>query len=100
MDNITIGKNVLIGWDSCIMDSDMHTIINVLTKERLRRTSEVVIEDGVWIGTRSLILKGSKIPAGCIVGASSVVTKSFSTENAILAGNPARIVKTGYTRLY
>ena len=98
MDKITVGKNVLIGWDTCIMDSDMHTIINLNTLEPLPKTAEVIIGDGVWVGTRSLILKGSKIPKGCIVGARSVVTKSFNKENAIIVGNPAKVVKTGYTR--
>lgn len=99
MDKITIGKNVLIGWDTCIMDSDMHTILNLETKEILPKTSQVTIGDNVLIGTRCLILKGSNIPNGCIVGARSVVTKPFSISNSILAGNPARVVKTGYTRL-
>ena len=98
MDKITVGKNVLIGWDTCIMDSDMHTIINLNTQELLPKTAEVIIGDGVWVGTRCHILKGSKIPHGSIVGARSVVTKSFNTENAIIVGNPAKVVKTGYTR--
>lgn len=99
MEKINIGKNVLIGWDTCIMDSDMHTIINVNTKEQLRKTAEVYIGDKVWIGTRSLVLKGSHIPNGCIVGARSVVTKQFKIENAVIAGNPAKQIKVGYTRL-
>ena len=98
MDKITVGKNVLIGWDTCIMDSDMHTIINLNTQELLPKTAEVIIGDGVWVGTRCHILKGSKIPHGSIVGARAVVTKSFNTENAIIVGNPAKVVKTGYTR--
>lgn len=98
MKKITVGKNVLVGWDTCIMDSDMHTVINLNTQERLPKSSEVIIEDGVWVGTRSLILKGGKIPEGCIVGARSVVTKAFNTKNAIIVGNPAKVVKTGYTR--
>ena len=98
MDKITVGKNVLIGWDTCIMDSDMHTIINLNTQELLPKTAEVIIGDGVWVATRCHILKGSKIPHGSIVGARAVVTKSFNTENAIIVGNPAKVVKTGYTR--
>lgn len=99
MDKITVGKNVLIGWDTCIMDSDMHTILNLETKEILPKTAKVSIGDNVWIGTRCLVLKGSNIPNGCIVGARSVFTKSFNSENAIIVGNPAKVVKTGYTRL-
>lgn len=98
MDKITVGKNVLIGWDTCIMDSDMHTIINLNTQELLPKTAEVIIGDGVWVGTRCHILKGSKIAHGSIVGARAVVTKSFNKEHAIIAGNPAKVVKTGYTR--
>ena len=53
----------------------------------------IVIEDKVWIGINSTILPGVKIGYGAIVGAGSVVTKDVPAMT-VVAGNPARIIKT------
>ena len=53
----------------------------------------VKIEDNVWIGMDALILKGVTIGKNSIVGARAVVTKNVPP-NSIVAGNPARVVKT------
>lgn len=53
----------------------------------------ITIGDNVWLGANVIILPGVKIGNGCIVGAGSVVTKTFEEENLIIAGNPAKIVK-------
>ena len=51
-----------------------------------------MIEDNVFIGARSIIMKGVHIGNGSVVGAGSVVTKDVPA-NVIVAGNPAKIVK-------
>lgn len=48
------------------------------------------------IGVRSIILPGVSIGDHCVVAAGAVVTKS-SPPNSVLAGNPARVIKTGIT---
>ncbi|HEY0386410.1 MAG TPA: acyltransferase, partial [Pyrinomonadaceae bacterium] len=57
---------------------------------RLERT---VVRHGASIGTGATILGGIEIGARAIVGAGSVVTASVPP-NSIVAGNPARIIKT------
>lgn len=54
--------------------------------------SAIVIEDDVWIGERSTILKGVTVGKGSIVASNSVVTKNVPPMS-IVAGNPARVVK-------
>ena len=51
-----------------------------------------MIEDDVWIGAQSIILKGVTIGARSIIGAGSVVTKSIPSD-CIAAGNPCKILK-------
>ena len=58
------------------------------------KSAPIHIKDGAWIGFGSAILKGVTIGKGAIVGSKSVVTRDVP-DNAIVAGNPARIV--GYT---
>lgn len=52
----------------------------------------VYIEDDVWVGSQAVILRGVKVGRGSVIGAGSVVTKSVPPY-AVVAGNPARIVK-------
>jgi acetyltransferase-like isoleucine patch superfamily enzyme len=89
---ITIGKNCLIAANVTIIDSDGHG--RAVSERSLSNpeSSSVIIEDNVWIGINSIILKGVKIGENSIIGAGSVVTKSIPP-NSVVAGNPARIVK-------
>lgn len=52
---------------------------------------EIIISNDVWIGFGAMILSGVKLGRGCVVGAGSVVTKSFP-DYAIVGGNPAKII--------
>ena len=54
--------------------------------------SPVVIEDYVWIGMNSIILKGVTIGKGAVVAAGSVVTKSVPPMT-VVGGNPAEVIK-------
>ncbi|MCX8084449.1 MAG: acyltransferase [Calditerrivibrio sp.] len=53
----------------------------------------VVIGDDVWIGANVVILPGVKIGNRCIIGAGSIVTRSFEEDDLIIAGNPAKIIR-------
>jgi maltose O-acetyltransferase len=50
------------------------------------------VGDGVWIGTNAIVLGGVCIGAGAVVAAGSVVTRNVP-ENAVVGGNPARVIK-------
>jgi acetyltransferase-like isoleucine patch superfamily enzyme len=52
----------------------------------------VVLGDDVWIGARATLLKGARIGSGAVVGAGTVVDFEVPP-GAVVAGNPARIVR-------
>lgn len=90
--NISIGSGV-ISWDTLITDSDSHAIFND-QGVRINEDKPVYIADKVWIGCRCTILKGTIIPENTVVGANSLLSGTYTTPNTILAGNPAKPVKT------
>ena len=87
---ISIGKSSMIASDVTITDSDWHGIYD--RTDYVALPKEVEIEENVWIGERSIVLKGSKIGKNSIIGAGSVVAGDIP-ENCVFAGNPAKFVK-------
>jgi len=57
-----------------------------------RSKGDVIIGNDVWIGTEATLLSGVKIGDGAVIGAKSVVVKDVPPY-AIVAGNPARVIK-------
>lgn len=94
--SITIGNNVKIGGGSCIYDTDFHSLDPVVRSsgEDLKNRAEkpVIIGDNVFIGAKSIVLKGVSIGENSIIGAGSVVAKSVPA-NQIWAGNPAKFIR-------
>lgn len=93
-ERITIGDHVVVGANCTIVDSDFHPLD---PDERWLNPAEgraapVVIEDNVFVGMNSLILKGVRLGRYSVIGAGSVVTKDVPP-GAIVAGNPARVVR-------
>ncbi|HMG83787.1 MAG TPA: DapH/DapD/GlmU-related protein [Ferruginibacter sp.] len=104
--NISIGNHVLISHNVNIHDNNAHPLDPA---ERAKQYKEIlttghsdqyinlnekaiVIKDNAWIGFNAIILKGVTIGEGAIVGAGSVVTEDVP-DYAIVAGNPAQIIK-------
>jgi acetyltransferase-like isoleucine patch superfamily enzyme len=58
----------------------------------------ITIGNDVWIGTRSIVLPGVTIGDKAVIGAGSVVTKDVPAY-AIVAGNPAKIIRYKGDRL-
>lgn len=87
---ITIGNSVLIGSGVLITDSDAHSINPKFRSDKTKiKSSPIIIEDEVFVGARSIILKGVTIGRGALIGAGSVVSKNVEAF-AIVAGNPAK----------
>lgn len=91
---IDIGHSCLFA-DCDIWSSDMHSLINLDGGKRINTAKNIIIGSRVWIGHEVLILKGSKVESGSVVAARSVVTSSTKcSENDLIAGNPARVVRS------
>lgn len=110
--NITLGNNVFMNFNCCILDVAKVTIgdncmfapqVQIYTAthpiEYQARNSgrelakPITIGNNVWIGGNSTICPGVTLGNNVVVGAGSVVTKSFP-DDVVIAGNPAKIIKT------
>lgn len=88
-----------------IFDNDSHPIdarerhadyLNLLegrARTHFIPAAPVEIGEDCWIGANSLVLKGVKIGDRSVVAAGSVVTANVS-DDCVVAGNPARIVRS------
>lgn len=95
---IKVGKNCLISRAD-IRTGDNHSVIDLISKDRINKSRDVLIDSHVWLGNNSMVLKGVKIENGSIVGAGSVVTKDVPA-NVVVVGNPARVIKRNVTWLH
>ena len=116
---IILGDRLVTSWNVMLQDFDPHPIDPDLRGRQIQNLTgqfvpkfdgaerstpdmidfdfsigEIIIGNDVWLGANTTILKGAQIGNGCIVAAGAVVTKGVYPDRSILAGNPARIVKT------
>lgn len=89
---LIIGSDCMFSSDITFRTGDSHSIIDT-NGRRLNYSKDIVISDHVWVGTKVICLKGVSVPKNCVIGANSLLTRKFSEENCIIAGNPANIIK-------
>lgn len=91
--SVKTGTNVMISWETLIMDDDLHNIYDV-DGNIINQSSPIIIGNNVWIGCRCLILKGTEIPSETIVAANSLISKKMDGQRQIIGGNPCHLLKT------
>jgi acetyltransferase-like isoleucine patch superfamily enzyme len=101
---VHIGNRVMIAHNVNILDNNSHPkdarlrhddFMNAYStgvKEYDLSAQAITIQDDVWIGFNSIILKGVTIGKGAIIGAGSVVTKDVDPWT-VNVGNPLRCIQ-------
>lgn len=87
---IRIGNDTMMGSDVIIYDSDFHPT-EYSGEEFSIHTLPVYIGEHVWIGTRAMIMKGSNIGTGSIVGANAYFAGNVPA-NTMVSCVPSRTV--------
>lgn len=95
--SIRIGAGCLIGANVTLADTDFHAL-NPANRRYNRSPDDIgvapiVIGDNVFIGADTFVLKGVRVGKNSVIGAGSVVTRDVP-ENAVAAGNPARVIRS------
>lgn len=93
--SLVVGNNVMIGRELHIVGGGHYYLNKEMTigQQGAKSKSQLEIEDDVWIGERVTILSNvTNIGKGSVIGACSVVTHNVPSY-AVVAGNPARVIK-------
>jgi acetyltransferase-like isoleucine patch superfamily enzyme len=90
--SISIGQDCHIGHDVFIIDSDFH-LLDPNKRNVDPGSQPVCIGNNVFIGSQVTILKNTHIGDGSVVAASAVVSGTF-TARSLIAGNPAKLIRT------
>jgi acetyltransferase-like isoleucine patch superfamily enzyme len=87
--HVKVGNDCLIGTHVMVMDCDFHRV-----EDKVYDTTgkPVILEERVWLGNRSIVLKGVTVGHDSVVAAGSVVTQDVPPR-CIVAGVPAKVVR-------
>jgi len=103
-EHISIGKSSRISYHSQICDSDFHFMININKRTIRNRTKSITIGDYNWIANNVTIKKGTITPDHITAAGSYTVLLKDYTKSvkpySILAGNPAKCLVEGYSRVW
>ncbi|MEZ4875488.1 MAG: sugar O-acetyltransferase [Flavobacteriaceae bacterium] len=110
--NITVGYNVFMNYNCCILDVmpvtlgnrvmlapnvQIYTVTHPLNAKERNSGKEfakpITIGDDVWIGGGAIICPGVTIGNRAVIAAGAVVTKDVP-EDVLVGGNPAKIIKS------
>lgn len=95
-EHVYIKKYTVISRDVTIVTNNHRSTVGIpqclLGASHINDTSSnIIIAEDVWVGTRATILMGSNLGRGCIVAACSTVTRPVPPY-ALVAGSPAKII--------
>ena len=95
MERVEIGNNLLCGANVLITDFDFHYVDPNRRQENGSKSAPVIIEDNVWLGINTVVLKGVRIGENSVIAANSLVIKDIPP-NVIAGGNPCKVIKELY----
>lgn len=91
---LTIGNDTIIGqYFSAHPENHIYSDSTILIREQGVSRQGIIIGSNCWIGAKVTIFDRAVIGDNCIIAAGAVVTKSFPN-NVLIAGVPAKILKT------
>ena len=91
---IEIGEECLFSTDVVFRTGDSHSILDLETKKRINPSKDIIVGNHCLFGNKATVLKGVTIERDSIIATGAIVTKASILSNVILAGNPAKVIKT------
>ena len=103
-DCLELGKNVSVGYGSEFIDSDIHYMMDVMSRKVLPNTRAIRIGAFNWLGSHTYVKKGTVTPDYTIVASPNALLLKDYTQDlepySILGGSPARVIGKGKCRIF
>ncbi|MCF3963891.1 acyltransferase [Streptomyces fuscigenes] len=90
--SVTIGADVMFAKNIEVRGDDTHPIFDVRTEKRVNPSQSIVVGEHVWIAKHAVVMGGSTIGNGSVIGFRSIVTSKIPN-NCVAVGAPARVVR-------
>ncbi|UGS38816.1 acyltransferase [Capillimicrobium parvum] len=94
--SVVVGEDCMLSRDIFVRTSDSHSVVDMLSGDRINPPASVVLGDHVWVGAEARIQKGVTVGEHAVIGANTVVTHDVPP-HTVVAGNPARVVREDVT---
>ncbi len=97
---IVLGELSRVGYDSQIIDTNSHQMINTLTGEKFPMTGEIQLGNYNFVGNRTSIMPDTKTPDYCSIASNSLCNKDYRPlgNNILIGGIPAKLLKENISR--
>jgi acetyltransferase-like isoleucine patch superfamily enzyme len=99
-DKIKFGEYCRIGFESQLIDTNAHQMIDVLTDEKFPITSSIILGDYNYFGNRVSIMQNTYTPNYCTIASNSLCNNDyvhFGT-NVLIGGIPAKVIRQNISR--
>ena len=92
--NIIIGAECTISWGCLVMDTDFHPLFDASTNILINDNKPITIGKHVWVGCRSVVLKGVSVADDTVIAAGSLISKPIQDKNCVVGGrgNGAKVI--------
>lgn len=90
---VRLGDDCMLSFAIEIRSTDSHAIFDKDSGERVNCAQDIVIGNHVWVGAYAVVLGGSEVPDGCVIGIRSLLSSVCDEPDAIYGGVPARKIR-------
>ena len=101
--DVIFEDSCVVAFNTMLMDSDVHYMLKIENMTVKNNRKPIYIGRGSWIGSYTMIKKGSKLPPYTIVvGPYSSLSKDYTeslSDYPMIGGNPAKFIKSGYREI-
>lgn len=97
---IVIGQWTGIGYESQLMDSNFHPMINTVSGKHYPMNGEIVLGDYNAFSNRITVMHGTMTPDHCVIASNSLLNKDYRPlgSKVLIGGIPAKLIKTDFAR--
>jgi|SRR6218665_1175024 len=98
--HIKLGDDVRISFESQLMDSNFHQMIDTQTGEKFPMSSPIIIGNNNFLGNRVSVMPGTVTPDYCTVASNSLCNKNYAAlgNNILIGGAPAKLIRQHISR--